>query len=112
METSAPGQSMGLYRPEFEHDSCGTGFVTSIHGRRSHQTIPDALTILENMEHRGACGCDADSGDGAGILLQIPHEFFMEECLALDIHLPEPGYYGVGMVFLPKRIAAKASCHG
>ncbi|WP_375435178.1 glutamate synthase large subunit [uncultured Hymenobacter sp.] len=112
METFAPGQSMGLYRPEFEHDSCGTGFVTSIHGRRSHQTIPDALTILENMEHRGACGCDADSGDGAGILLQIPHEFFMEECLALDTHLPEPGYYGVGMVFLPKRIAAKAACHG
>ncbi|MBO0356754.1 glutamate synthase large subunit [Hymenobacter sp. BT186] len=105
------GQPVGLYRPEFEHDSCGTGFVTSIHGRRSHQTIPDALTILENMEHRGACGCDADSGDGAGILFQIPHEFFMEECLTLETHLPEPGYYGVGMAFLPKRIAAKAACH-
>jgi glutamate synthase (NADPH/NADH) large chain len=111
MDTFTPDQPAGLYRPEFEHDSCGTGFVTSIHGRRSHQTIPDALTILENMEHRGACGCDADSGDGAGILLQIPHEFFMEECLALDIHLPEPSYYGVGMAFLPKRIAAKAACH-
>ena len=111
METSPNNQPLGLYRPEFEHDSCGTGFITSIHGRRSHQTIPDALTILENMEHRGVCGCDAASGDGAGILLQIPHEFLMEECLAQEIYLPEPGYYGVGMMFLPKPAATKAACH-
>ena len=71
----------GLYRPEFEHDSCGTGFITNINGQKSNQIITDALTILENMEHRGACGCDPLSGDGAGILIQIPHEFFMDELL-------------------------------
>ncbi|HEX8378625.1 MAG TPA: glutamate synthase subunit alpha, partial [Pedobacter sp.] len=100
----------GLYRPEFEHDSCGVGFITHINGQRSHQNVSDALTILENMEHRGACGCDPESGDGAGILLQIPHEFFMEECIALDIHLSEPGQYGVGMIFFPKNIATKETC--
>jgi len=101
---------LGLYRPEFEHDSCGVGFITNIKGNKSHNIIDDGLTILENMEHRGACGCDPDSGDGAGILLQLPHEFFMEECIALDISLPEPGYYGVGMVFFPKDPVIKESC--
>ena len=67
----------GLYRPEFEHDSCGTGFIANINGHKSNQIIDDALTMLENMEHRGACGCDPDSGDGAGILIQLPHEFLM-----------------------------------
>ncbi|MBC8052456.1 MAG: glutamate synthase large subunit [Sphingobacteriaceae bacterium] len=100
----------GLYRPEFEHDSCGVGFITHINGQRSHQNVSDALTILENMEHRGACGCDPESGDGAGILIQIPHEFLMEECIALDIHLTEPGHYGVGMIFFPKNVATKESC--
>ncbi len=100
----------GLYRPEFEHDSCGVGFITHINGHRSHQIVSDALTILENMEHRGACGCDPETGDGAGILLQIPHEFFMEECISLDILLNEPGHYGVGMIFFPKDITAKESC--
>jgi len=100
----------GLYRPEFEHDACGTGFITYLNGRKSHQIISDALTMLENMEHRGACGCDSDSGDGAGLLLQIPHWFFLEECTARNIRLPEPGCYGVGMVFLPKKTAAKEAC--
>ncbi|MCR8557148.1 glutamate synthase large subunit [Mucilaginibacter sp. BJC16-A38] len=100
----------GLYRPEFEHDSCGTGFITNINGHKSHQTISDALTMLENMEHRGACGCDPDSGDGAGILIQLPHEFFMEECSDLEISLPEPGEYGVGMIFFPKESALKKAC--
>ena len=100
----------GLYRPEFEHDSCGVGFITHINGQRSHQNVSDALTILENMEHRGACGCDPESGDGAGILLQIPHEFLMEECIALDIHLTEPGHYGVGMIFFPKNVATRETC--
>ncbi len=100
----------GLYRPEFEHDSCGVGFITNINGHKSHQTVSDALTILENMEHRGACGCDPETGDGAGILLQLPHEFLMEECIALDIHLAEPGYYGAGMIFFPKEITAKEAC--
>lgn len=92
----------GLYDAKFEHDACGTGFITNINGRKSHKIIGDALTMLENMEHRGACGCDPDSGDGAGIMLQIPHEFFLDECMALAIDLKEPGNYGVGMVFLPK----------
>jgi glutamate synthase (NADPH/NADH) large chain len=100
----------GLYRPEFEHDSCGTGFITNINGHKSNQIIDDALTMLENMEHRGACGCDPDSGDGAGILIQLPHEFFMEECSNLEISLPEPGEYGVGMIFLPKDSAFKKAC--
>jgi len=100
----------GLYRPEFEHDSCGTGFITNINGHKSNQIIDDALTMLENMEHRGACGCDPDSGDGAGILIQLPHEFFMEECSNLEISLPEPGEYGVGMIFFPKESAVKKAC--
>ena len=100
----------GLYRPEFEHDSCGTGFITNINGHKSHQIIDDALTMLENMEHRGACGCDPESGDGAGILIQLPHEFFMEECSNLEISLPEPGEYGVGMIFYPKDSAQKKAC--
>jgi len=100
----------GLYRPEFEHDSCGTGFITNINGHKSNQIIDDALTMLENMEHRGACGCDPETGDGAGILIQLPHEFLMEECSNLEISLPEPGEYGVGMIFFPKDSAQKKAC--
>jgi glutamate synthase (NADPH/NADH) large chain len=100
----------GLYRPEFEHDSCGTGFITNINGHKSNQIVNDALTILENMEHRGACGCDPDSGDGAGILIQLPHEFLLEECADLEISLPEPGEYGVGMIFFPKDSTLKKAC--
>ncbi len=100
----------GLYRPEFEHDSCGTGFITNINGHKSNQIIDNALTMLENMEHRGACGCDPDSGDGAGILIQLPHELLMEECSNLEMSLPEPGEYGVGMIFFPKDSALKKAC--
>ncbi|MCK7558685.1 hypothetical protein MKQ70_28325 [Chitinophaga sedimenti] len=78
----------GLYRPEFESDACGIGFAAHIKGRKSHQIIRDALTMLENMEHRGACGCEVNTGDGAGILIQMPHEFFYDECLKLGIKLP------------------------
>ncbi|WP_028296107.1 glutamate synthase large subunit [Olivibacter sitiensis] len=92
----------GLYRPDFEHDSCGVGFVANIKGAKSHKQVQDALTMLENMEHRGACGCDPETGDGAGIMIQIPHEFLWEECISLSIRLGEPGYYGVGMTFLPR----------
>jgi glutamate synthase (NADPH/NADH) large chain len=95
-------QPEGLYNPKFEHDACGTGFITNINGKKSHQNIVDALTMLENMEHRGACGCDPDSGDGAGIMIQIPHEFFLDECMSEAINLREPGNYGVGMMFMPK----------
>ena len=73
--TSSTDHAQGLYRPEFEHDACGTGFITYLNGRKTHQTITDALTMRENMERRGACGCDSDSGDGAGLLIQIPHCF-------------------------------------
>ncbi|GAA3983614.1 glutamate synthase large subunit [Mucilaginibacter dorajii] len=102
--------NQGLYRPEFEHDSCGTGFITNINGHKNNQIVDDALTMLENMEHRGACGCDPETGDGAGILIQLPHEFFMEECSNLEISLPEPGEYGVGMIFFPKDSAQKKAC--
>ena len=92
----------GLYDPNFEHDACGVGFDAHIKGNKSHAQVKDALTMLENMEHRGACGCDPESGDGAGIMIQLPHEFLWEECINLGIQLEEPGYYGTGMVFLPK----------
>src|SRR5262245_47966001 len=91
----------GLYDPRYEHDSCGVGFVVDLKGRKSHTIIRQALQVLENLEHRGACGCEANTGDGAGILLQMPHSFLKEKCAKRKIDLPEPGQYGVGMVFLP-----------
>ncbi len=100
----------GLYDPSFERDACGIGFVANIKGNKSHQHISDALTVLENMEHRGACGCEVNTGDGAGIMFQIPHEFFFDECLKLDIHLPAYGKYGVGFIFFPKEIRLREAC--
>src|SRR4051812_2319239 len=100
----------GLYQPHFEHDSCGIGFVANIKGNKSHQIISDALTILENMEHRGACGCENNTGDGAGILIQTPHEFFFDVCVKLGVHLPPFGKYGVGVMFFPKDIRLKEEC--
>jgi glutamate synthase domain-containing protein 2/glutamate synthase domain-containing protein 1/glutamate synthase domain-containing protein 3 len=91
----------GLYNPQFEHDACGIGFVVNIKGKKSHTIVEQALTILENLDHRGARGCEEATGDGAGILLQIPHAFFRHTCAALGIRLPDAGQYGVGMVFLP-----------
>lgn len=91
----------GLYDPRFEHDSCGVGFIASINGHKSHKTVEDALKILVRMEHRGACGAEENTGDGAGILTQIPHKFFRRECEKLHIELPEAGNYAVGMLFLP-----------
>lgn len=104
-KTSTPSQ--GLYRPEFEHDACGIGFRAHLRGRKSHGIVKDAITMLERMDHRGACGCDPQSGDGAGLLLQIPHEFLLEECRALNIKLPSAGEYGVGMVFFPKDVRVR-----
>ncbi|MCL4638814.1 MAG: glutamate synthase large subunit [Pseudosphingobacterium sp.] len=103
-------EEQGLYRSDFEHDACGVGFVAHLKGLKSHRQVQDALTMLENMEHRGACGCDEESGDGAGIMIQIPHEFLWEECSKLDIRLGEPGYYGVGMTFLPKEESLNERC--
>jgi glutamate synthase domain-containing protein 2/glutamate synthase domain-containing protein 1/glutamate synthase domain-containing protein 3 len=91
----------GLYDPAFEHDSCGIGFVVNIKGQASHQIVQQALTVLQNLDHRGACGCEENTGDGAGILLQIPHAFLRHACDGLGFQLPKPGQYGVGMVFLP-----------
>ncbi len=103
-------QNQGLYRPSFERDSCGIGFVANIKGNKSHQIISDALTILEHMEHRGACGCEINTGDGAGIMIQTPHEFFFDECIRLGFHLPAYGKYGVGMIFFPRDIMLKEEC--
>ena len=90
--------SRGLYRPEYEHDACGVGMVVDIHGAKSHRVVENALGLLENMAHRGAENGDGRTGDGAGILVQIPHSFIV----ASGIRVPEPGRYGTGLVFLPK----------
>ena len=100
----------GLYDPRFEHDSCGVGFVANIHGHRSHEVISDALTILTNMAHRGARGAEENSGDGAGILTQIPDHFFRLECEKLHILLPDSGDYAVGMLFLPEDDERRGFC--
>jgi glutamate synthase (NADPH) large chain len=104
------GEALGLYDPRFEHDACGIGFVANIKGVKSHQHISDALTVLENMEHRGACGCENNSGDGAGIMLQMPHEFFFDECKKLGIHLPPYTKYAVGVIFFPREIRLREEC--
>ncbi len=93
--------AQGLYRPEHEHDACGMGFVASIRGHKSHDIIRKGIQVLINLTHRGACGCDPETGDGAGVLIQIPHKFFARECAALGFELPEPGKYAIGMTFLP-----------
>ncbi len=100
----------GLYSPHLEHDSCGVGVVANIKGSQSHEIITESLQVLVNLGHRGACGCDPETGDGAGILMQMPHAFLQKVCPALGITLPEEGYYGVGMTFLPPNPEARAKC--
>ena len=95
-------EANGMYSSQFEKDACGMGFVVNIKGKKSHDIIDDGLRILERLEHRGGAGADKDTGDGAGILVQIPHEFFKRECEVLGIQLPAAGEYGVGMVFAHK----------
>lgn len=92
----------GLYVPEMEHDACGIGFVAHLKNRKSHAIVTQALNMLVRMEHRGGQGCDPSSGDGAGILLQKPHEFLLEETRKLGIHLPSADKYGVGVMLFPK----------
>jgi glutamate synthase (ferredoxin) len=92
----------GLYDPSQEHDACGVGFVVQMKGRTSHAIVTQALSILKNLEHRGACGCEENTGDGAGILIQTPHAFFAKECAKLGIALPPRSHYGAGLVFLPR----------
>ncbi len=102
--------AQGLYDPGYEHDACGMGFVAHLKGVKSHQIVQQALKVLTHMEHRGACGCEENTGDGAGILIQIPHKFLATECKAINIKLPVPGHYAVGMVFLPQESDARAEC--
>ncbi|HET8547053.1 MAG TPA: glutamate synthase large subunit, partial [Bryobacteraceae bacterium] len=104
--------AQGLYDPRNERDACGIGFVANINGERSHEIIRKGIQILVNLTHRGACGCDPETGDGAGILIQIPHEFFARECARLGFTLPVPGEYGVGMVFLPVERQQRLLCEG
>ncbi len=92
----------GLYDPWFEHDACGVGFIANMHGHKSHKIVSDGLQILRNLDHRGASGAEVNTGDGAGILIQMPHKFFVEACKGTRIVLPEPGQYGVGLIFLPR----------
>lgn len=99
MKTIGVPKKQGLYDPRFEHDACGVGFVANIKGKKSHDIVQQALTILANLDHRGAVGCEHNTGDGAGILLQMPDSFLRKVCGPLGIELPEQGKYGVAMVF-------------
>jgi glutamate synthase (NADPH/NADH) large chain len=100
----------GLFDPLREFDACGVGFIASLKGDVTHKLIEDALYILENLEHRGAVGADPTSGDGAGILIQIPHEFLKAECAPLKIKLPKPGHYACGHIFMPQDERLRAHC--
>jgi len=102
----------GLYHPQNEHDACGMGLVANIRGEKSHDIIRKGLEVLINLTHRGAAGCDPETGDGAGILIQIPHTFFAEECGELGMQLPEAGDYGVAMCFLPVDKQDRLQCEG
>ena len=102
--------AQGLYDPSFERDACGGGFIADLKGRKSHQIVSDALKVLQNLEHRGAVGADPLSGDGAGILIQIPHDFLADESNKLGFVLPKPGNYAVGHVFLPQDERLRAHC--
>lgn len=102
--------AQGLYDPQFEHDACGIGFVAHLKGQKSHTIVQQALTILANLNHRGASGAEANTGDGAGILLQLPHAFFQKTTPQENILLPQAGFYGVGMVFLPPDGEQQAAC--
>ncbi len=108
MVTSVTPRAQGLYDPENDHDSCGVGFIVHLKGQRSHQIVSDALTALENLDHRGASGSEPNTGAGAGLLNQLPHEFFRRECANLGIRLPEAGHYGAGMIFTSRDPRARA----
>ncbi len=99
MNNNGLPQKQGLYDPQFEHDACGVGFIVHVKGNKSHEIVEQALTILLNLDHRGACGCEANTGDGAGILMQVPHKFLKKAAAALNIELPAAGEYGVGAVY-------------
>ena len=100
----------GLYDPQFEHDSCGVGLVCNMNGKKSYEIVKKGIEILERLSHRGAVGADPKTGDGAGLLIQMPHKFLSKECKKCGITLPEPGRYGTGLVFLPREDKDKKFC--
>ncbi len=102
--------AQGLYDPSLEHDACGVGFIVDMKGRKSHTIIQDGLKLLVNLTHRGAVGADPLAGDGAGMIVQIPHEFFARDCAGQGFRLPEPGRYGVGHIFLPQDENLRSHC--
>jgi glutamate synthase (NADPH/NADH) large chain len=104
--------AQGLYEPALERDACGIGFVANVQGVASYDIIRKGIQVLINLAHRGACGCDPDTGDGAGVLIQIPHAYFERESARLGFALPAPGEYGVGMLFLPTRKDSRLACEG
>ena len=109
IQTGLPDRQ-GLYDPKNEHDACGIGFVVNIRGDKSHAIVRQAITILANLAHRGGAGSESNTGDGAGILLQLPDRFFRQVCPNIGIALPEAGAYGVGMVFLPRDEISRKAC--
>ncbi|MEM8843989.1 MAG: glutamate synthase large subunit [Pseudomonadota bacterium] len=109
MQSNYP-PAQGLYDPDYEHDSCGVGFVADIKGRQSHQIVENGLTILKKLIHRGACGCEENTGDGVGMLLQMPHKFFTRVCKESNIDLPKFGHYGAALVFLPNDANQTKQC--
>ncbi len=114
-DTSVPHglpERQGLYDPRNERDACGIGFVVNVKGEKSHDIILKGIQILINLTHRGACGCDPETGDGAGITIQIPHKFFEKETAKLGFTLPPEGEYGIGMVFLPVEPQPRLQCEG
>ncbi|MBI5506725.1 MAG: glutamate synthase large subunit [Deltaproteobacteria bacterium] len=107
MQEPRDGRPRGLAEPLAERDACGVGFVVNVRGERSHGIVATGIEVLKRLEHRGACGCDAETGDGAGVLLQVPHELLRERCGETGVTLPARGTYGVGMVFLPRAPRAR-----
>src|SRR5437763_5185248 len=104
--------AQGLYHPSNEREACGIGFVVNIAGQKSHDIVSKGIQVLINLTHRGACGCDPETGDGAGVTIQIPHKFFARECAKLGFTLPPPGVYAVAMTFLPVERQQRLSCEG
>ena len=104
-------QATGLYDPQFEHENCGVGFVAHIKGVRSHQIVEDAARILGHMDHRGACGCESNTGDGAGMLTALPHRFLQRVARQEPgVELPPAGQYAAGIVFLPQDVQQREEC--
>ena len=101
--------AQGLYDPTREHDACGMGFGVNIRGEKSHDILRKGIEVLINLAHRGACGCDPETGDGAGILIQITHRFFARETARLGFAVPAEGHYAVGMAFLPSKNTSGSS---